>query len=90
MPPALAALRGDNETILLVEDDAALRVAVRKALSQVGYRILEAATGVQALGVWQENRDEISLLLTDLVMPDGMTGKQLKIKRCEIFTPKVG
>jgi PAS domain S-box-containing protein len=76
-PPALAAMRGGHETILLAEDDPALRVAVRKALSQLGYRILEAPTGVKALAVWQENRNEISLLLTDLVMPDGMTGKAL-------------
>jgi len=76
-PPPLATMRGDHETILLVEDDPALRVAVRKALAQLGYRILEAPTGVKALEVWKQNRDEISLLLTDLVMPDGMTGKDL-------------
>ena len=75
--PVLAAMRGGHETILLAEDDPALRVAVRKALAQLGYRILEAPTGVKALAVWQENRNEISLLLTDLVMPDGMTGKAL-------------
>jgi CheY-like chemotaxis protein len=76
-PPALAAMRGGHETILLAEDDPALRVAVRKALAQLGYRILEAPTGVKALEVWNANRDEISLLLTDLVMPDGMNGKDL-------------
>ena len=76
-PPALADLRGGHETILLAEDDPALRVAVRKALSQLGYRILEAPTGVKALEVWQQSRDEISLLLTDLVMPDGMSGTAL-------------
>jgi len=75
--PVLPATRGGNETILLAEDDPALRVAVRKALSQLGYRILEAPTGVKALEVWQANRDEISLLLTDLVMPDGMSGLDL-------------
>jgi PAS domain S-box-containing protein len=75
--PALTAPRGGNETILLAEDDPALRVSVRKALSQLGYRILEAPTGRKALEVWKENRDEIRLLLTDLVMPDGMSGKDL-------------
>jgi PAS domain S-box-containing protein len=73
----LTTTSGGNETILLVEDDPSLRVSVRKALSQLGYRILEAPTGVKALEVWKENRDEIRLLLTDLVMPDGMTGKDL-------------
>ena len=75
--PGFAAMRGGQETILLVEDDPALRDAARKALSQLGYRIIEAPTGVKALEVWQEYRHEISLLLTDLVMPDGMSGKDL-------------
>jgi PAS domain S-box-containing protein len=75
--PALTEMRGGNETILLAEDDPSLRVSVRKALSQLGYRILEAPTGVKALEVWKENRDEVRLLVTDLVMPDGMTGKDL-------------
>ncbi len=66
-----------HETILLVEDDPALRVAVQNTLSKLGYRVLEAPTGVKALEVWKENRDEIRLLLTDLVMPDGMTGKNM-------------
>jgi PAS domain S-box-containing protein len=76
-PPTLATLRGGQETILLVEDDPPLRLSVSMVLSQLGYRILEAPTGVKALEIWHENRNEISLLLTDLVMPDGMTGKNL-------------
>jgi CheY-like chemotaxis protein len=75
--PALTAASGGNETILLAEDDPSLRASVRTALSRLGYRILEAPTGVKALEVWKENRDEIRLLLTDLVMPGGMTGKDL-------------
>jgi PAS domain S-box-containing protein len=76
-PSPLTAMRGGHETILLAEDDSALRAAVRKALTQVGYRVLEAPTGVKALEVWEQNRDEIGLLLTDLMMPDGMTGEVL-------------
>jgi CheY-like chemotaxis protein len=86
--PALTELRGGSETILLAEDDPSLRVSVRKALSQLGYRILEAPTGVKALEVWNQNRDEIRLLLTDLVMPDGMTGKDLA-KRLLQENPKL-
>jgi two-component system, cell cycle sensor histidine kinase and response regulator CckA len=71
--------RGD-ETILLVEDDPSLRLSVRRSLAQLGYRILEAPTGVKALEVWQQNRNDISVLLTDLVMPDGMTGKDLALR----------
>jgi two-component system cell cycle sensor histidine kinase/response regulator CckA len=74
---APTAMRGGTETILLVEDDPSLRASVRQTLTQLGYRILEAPTGVKALEVWKQNRDEIRLLLTDLVMPDGMTGKDL-------------
>jgi len=73
----LSTVQHGTETILLVEDDPSLRVAVRRALDQFGYRILEAPTGVKALEVWKQNRGEIHLLLTDLVMPGGMTGKEL-------------
>ena len=66
-----------QETILLVEDEPALRAAVRITLTKLGYRILEASTGRQALMVWQEHHAGIHLLLTDLIMPDGMTGKEL-------------
>jgi two-component system, cell cycle sensor histidine kinase and response regulator CckA len=72
-----ASLRGGDETILLVEDEALLRASVRTALSRLGYRVLEAATGNEALAVWQQHRAEIRLLLTDMVMPGGMTGKEL-------------
>jgi two-component system, cell cycle sensor histidine kinase and response regulator CckA len=75
--PALAAAPRGKETLLLAEDDPSLRTAVQRALAQLGYRVLEAPTGVTALEVWKAHRDEIRLLLTDLVMPDGMTGKQL-------------
>ncbi len=69
--------RGNNETILVVEDEPSLRSLVRSVLTRLGYRVLEAATGVNAYKIWREHRDEIKLLLTDLVMPDGMTGIDL-------------
>jgi PAS domain S-box-containing protein len=74
---SLASIRSGNETILLVEDDSSLRASIRIALSRLGYRVLEASNGVAALEVWKQHRDEIRLLLTDLVMPGGMTGKEL-------------
>ena len=76
-PPTLTSMRGGNETILLVEDDAFLRASMHKALSQLGYCVLEAINGIEALEVWKQHREEIHLLLTDLVMPGGMTGKGL-------------
>jgi two-component system, cell cycle sensor histidine kinase and response regulator CckA len=75
--PALAAMRGGDEMILFVEDDVFLRASVRKTLSQLGYRVLEAGNGVEAVTAWKQNRDEIRLVLTDLVMPGGMTGIDL-------------
>jgi len=74
---ALGDICGGSETILLVEDDAALRANVRSVLGRLGYRVLEASHGKAALEVWQQHRDEIRLLLTDMVMPGGMTGLDL-------------
>jgi nitrogen-specific signal transduction histidine kinase/CheY-like chemotaxis protein len=70
------ALTG-HETILLVEDEPALRSLVSRGLAQMGYQMLEAPTGIKALEVWKEHTAEIHLLLTDLMLPDGMTGKEL-------------
>ena len=72
-----AAIRGGKETVLLVEDELAVRNAMRIALSQLGYRVLDASNGNEALAIWKEHRDEIRLLLTDLVMPGGTNGKEL-------------
>jgi PAS domain S-box-containing protein len=66
-----------NETILLVEDEVALRELARAVLEQYDYRVLEAGSGVQALKVWEKHKDEIEMLLTDMVMPEGMTGRDL-------------
>ena len=74
---SLASIRSGNETILLVEDDSSLRASIRIALSRFGYRVLEASNGPEALEVWKQHRAEIRLLLTDLVMPGGLTGKEL-------------
>jgi PAS domain S-box-containing protein len=76
-PPALTAIRGGNETILLVEDDVFLRASVNTILSRLGYRVLEAVNGVEALEVWKQHRDEIHLVLTDMLMPGGINGKEL-------------
>lgn len=46
-------------------------------LSQLGYRVLEASTGKKALEVWKERGAEIDLVITDFMMPGGMTGKEL-------------
>lgn len=75
--PDLPSTRGGNETILLVEDETAVRALVSSALSRLGYRILEAASGIEALELWKKHRDEIQLLFTDMVMPHGVSGREL-------------
>jgi CheY-like chemotaxis protein len=77
LPAPPPFLRGGDETILLVEDDISLRLSIRTVLSRLGYRILEAADGNSALEAWKQNQGAIHLLLTDMVMPDGMNGKKL-------------
>jgi PAS domain S-box-containing protein len=70
-------VRGGNETILLVEDEATVRSLAKIILQRYGYRVWDAASGVEALNVWKELGSKIDLLLTDMVMPDGITGREL-------------
>jgi two-component system, cell cycle sensor histidine kinase and response regulator CckA len=67
---------GGSETILLAEDSASLREMVRDYLESVGYTVLEAATGGDALDRAKSFAGTIQLLLTDVVMP-GMSGPEL-------------
>jgi two-component system, cell cycle sensor histidine kinase and response regulator CckA len=64
-------------TILLVEDEADLRTTTRALLQQRGYTVIEAANGAEAVEQWSRHAHEISLIYTDLVLPDGMTGRTL-------------
>ena len=68
---------GGNETILVVEDEPPLRQLVRTILTRLGYQVLDAPSGAAALKVWQEHRDRIQLLVTDMVMPDRISGREL-------------
>jgi PAS domain S-box-containing protein len=74
------SVRGGTETILLVEDERPVRELVARVLQKYGYKIWQAGSGYDALGVWQERKAEISLLLTDLVMPGNMNGHELAEK----------
>jgi two-component system cell cycle sensor histidine kinase/response regulator CckA len=76
-PPAEKAARGGTETILVVEDEVAVRELVCILLAGHGYQILQAESGTKALQVWRDSKDRIDLLLTDLVMPDQMNGREL-------------
>jgi PAS domain S-box-containing protein len=78
--PAKVTVRGGSETILLVEDERPVRELVAHLLQNHGYAVWQASSGGDALGVWQEHKGEISLLLTDLVMPGNMNGHELAEK----------
>ncbi|MGD0744335.1 MAG: ATP-binding protein [Verrucomicrobiota bacterium] len=71
------SVTGGTETIFLVEDEPVLREMARDILEGYGYRILEASSGKEALGKWTLTRGKIDLLLTDMIMPDGISGSEL-------------
>jgi len=73
------ALHG-TETILLVEDDASLRAVTRALLEKNGYSVVEASSGAEAVSLWPECRHQVTLVLTDLVMPGGVDGHELMRK----------
>jgi len=69
--------RSGEEGILVVEDEAPLRRMLARTLSRFGYKVFEAGDGPTALEIWRDRADEIDLLLTDMVMPEGMSGHDL-------------
>jgi PAS domain S-box-containing protein len=74
--PNLLKLPQGNETILLVEDEDAVRTLSRQVLQSNGYTVLEARDGQEAIWVAQQHQGSIHLLVTDVVMPR-MSGRQL-------------
>jgi CheY-like chemotaxis protein len=76
--PNVDDVRHGTETVLVAEDEAAVRESVRRILERAGYHVIEARHGADALLLWRERRDEIALVLTDLVMPE-MRGAELAV-----------
>jgi PAS domain S-box-containing protein len=69
--------RGRGETLLVVEDEPALRLALVSILRRFGYKVLEADKADAAQALWREHGPTINLLITDMVMPGEMSGLQL-------------
>ncbi len=69
-----------RKTIMVVEDEPMLRALVRKVLERNGFVVIESASGLAALELWSKTQPHVDLLLTDMVMPDGISGLQLARK----------
>ena len=69
-----SVLRGNAEVILLAEDETAVRNALKSILQEHGYRVIEAVDGEDAVKKYTEHKDDIQLLILDVIMP-GMNGK---------------
>jgi len=74
--PVDSSVVGGSELILLVEDDELVRRYAHDQLVNLGYRVLVATNGPTAL-ILLRQRDDIDLLFTDVVMPGGMSGREL-------------
>lgn len=74
--PGPEALPGGDETILVAEDDAAVRALTREMLAQLGYHVIAATSADEAARILQDKRQHIDLLITDAIMPK-MSGRAL-------------
>jgi PAS domain S-box-containing protein len=87
-PLADGPLQRGQETILLVEDEDIVRLTVAKTLRTLGYQVHEAANGQEAMKLWRTHGPKVDLLLTDMVMPEGITGLELT-KRLQALKPRL-
>lgn len=78
--PAKPLGRRGSETIFLVEDENAVRDLVQRGLEFYGYTVISVGTAHAALEIWPEVRDRIDMMVTDLVMPGGMNGRELALR----------
>ena len=63
--------------VLVAEDDLALQLLIRRILTRCGYEVVGAANGLEALDLWREQSQSFDFLITDLVMPGGLSGLEL-------------
>ena len=84
-PTATMSFARGSETILLVEDEAEVRKLACDVLEMIGYTVMQASSGEEALEIWEGHQGTIDLLLTDVIMP-GMSGGEL-VKRAAPSRP---
>ena len=82
-PAAPAAVRQGSETILLVEDEEAVRGLTRRCLESSGYTVLQASNAEEALPIAASHAGRLDLLLTDVIMP-GASGPELALRVLEL------
>ncbi|MCK8785658.1 CHASE3 domain-containing protein [Roseomonas sp. NAR14] len=85
--PPIALPRG-SATVLVVEDEAAVREVAVAILAELGYRVIEAADGEEGLRTFGENAAAVDLLLTDVVLPGKLRGRDLA-ERITAIRPSV-
>ena len=78
---------GGSETILVVDDEEALRELVEESLQELGYRVLTAGSGKQALKILSENSG-VDLLISDIIMPGGLNGYELA-EQATVINPQL-
>jgi two-component system, cell cycle sensor histidine kinase and response regulator CckA len=74
------AVTGGTETILVVEDEPSLNKLINVTLKRQGYKMHAASSGAEALATWAARLNEVDMLLTDIVMPEGLSGWELAKK----------
>jgi PAS domain S-box-containing protein len=70
-------IRGGTESLLIVEDEPGLREIVQQVMKEYQYNVAVAASGAEALRIWEQHQGKFDLVLTDMIMPGGMTGLEL-------------
>ena len=88
VPEAAGTPPQGSEVILLVEDDAVVRNLTARVLRSSGYTVLEASHGREAMALWNQQGPTIDLLLSDMVMPEQMSGPELA-RRCRQDAPEL-
>jgi PAS domain S-box-containing protein len=92
--------KGNNELILVVEDETAVRAMMVAVLKRQGYRTIEASSAAQALVMWSHQKNDIRLVLSDIMMPGGMSGCEMakriqsqdpttKVVFCSGYSPRL-